>query len=150
MIIIIITWLKSFSSDSKYVDPRQNQINAIKIQEKEMEQKVHERYPQIKSLEIIYDTLTIDAIPNHPFFGFGTDYYQLEVRSKFNHMENSDIILSFDLENQTDLPNISNFGFLYPNFLFKDEEGHEYWTRYDEETLKLISGEELAKRTLSQ
>ncbi|MBF0780563.1 MULTISPECIES: hypothetical protein [unclassified Granulicatella] len=96
--------------------PKEKQLEYLKAHEQEMFEYVHKRFPKIESVQWDWSTLRVGGVSN----GLFITSYNLAIRGKFNHIEDTWIGIDFHLEKETDMPNIDKKGMNHDPSILKE------------------------------
>ena len=99
------------------LSPRAKQLAYLKKHEEEIKEFVKSQNPKIESVQMDWNSLTVEQIGNGTPQGGG---YNLSVKGSFNHIKDSDFTVDFPLENENAIPSIDLIGMLNPPSVLKN------------------------------
>ena len=100
-----------------FLSPRAKQLAYLKEHEEEIKEFVKSQNPKIESVQIDWNSLTVEQIGNGTPQGGG---YNLSVKESFNYIKDSDFTVDFPLENENTIPSIDLIGMLNPPSVLKN------------------------------
>ena len=100
-----------------FLSPRAKQLAYLKEHEEEIKEFVKSQNPKIESVQIDWNSLTVEQIGNGTPQGGG---YNLSVKGSFNYIKDSDFTGDFPLENENAIPSIDLIGMLNPPSVLKN------------------------------
>ena len=100
-----------------FLSPRAKQLAYLKEHEEEIKEFVKSQNPKIESVQMDWNTLTVEQIGNGTPQGGG---YNLSVKGSFNYIKDSDFTVDFPLENENAIPSIDLIGMLNPPSVLKN------------------------------
>ena len=106
------------------LSPRAKQLVYLKEHEEEIKKFVKSKNSKIESVQMDWNSLTVEQIGNGTPQGGG---YNLSVKGPFNYIKNSDFTVDFPLENENAIPSIDLIGMLNPPSVLKNGG----WDKYD-------------------
>ena len=90
-----------------FLSPRAKQLAYLKEHEEEIVKFVKSKNLKIESVQMDWNSLTVEQIGNGTPQGGG---YNLSVKGSFNHIKDSDFTIDFRLKNKNDVPSIDRIG----------------------------------------
>ncbi|MCP9082987.1 hypothetical protein [Streptococcus sp. CF10-1] len=99
------------------LSPRAKQLDYLKEHEEELVKFVKSKNSKIESVQMDWNSLTVEQIGNGTPQGGG---YNLSVKGSFNHIKDSDFTVDFPLENENAIPSIDLIGMLNPPSVLKN------------------------------
>ena len=108
-----------------FLSPRAKQLAYLKEHEEEIKDFVKSQNPKIESVQMDWNSLTVEQIGNGTPQGGG---YNLSVKGSFNHIKDSDFTIDFRLKNKNDVPSIDRIGMYSQPRVLKNGG----WDKYDE------------------
>ena len=99
------------------LSPRAKQLAYLKEHEEEIVKFVKSKNSKIESIQMDWNSLTVEQIGNGTPQGGG---YNLSVKGSFNHIKDSDFTVDFPLENENAIPSIDLIGMLNPPSVLKN------------------------------
>ncbi len=99
------------------LSPRAKQLAYLKKHEEEIKEFVKSQNPKIESVQMDWNSLTVEQIGNGTPQGGG---YNLSVKGAFNYIKDSDFTVDFPLENENAIPSIDLIGMLNPPSVLKN------------------------------
>ena len=99
------------------LSPRAKQLAYLKKHEEEIKEFVKSQNPKIESVQMDWNSLTVEQIGNGTPQGGG---YNLSVKVSFNYIKDSDFTVDFPLENENAIPSIDLIGMLNPPSVLKN------------------------------
>ena len=106
------------------LSPRAKQLAYLKKHEEEIKEFVKSQNSKIESVQMDWNSLTVEQIGNGTPQGGG---YNLSVKGSFNYIKDSDFTVDFPLENENAIPSIDLIGMLNPPSVLKNGG----WDKYD-------------------
>ena len=100
-----------------FLSPRAKQLAYLKKHEEEIKEFVKSQNPKIESVQMDWNSLTVEQIGNGTPQGGG---YNLSVKGSFNYIKDSDFTVDFPLENENAIPSIDLIGMLNPPSVLKN------------------------------
>ena len=100
-----------------FLSPRAKQLAYLKEHEEEIKEFVKSQNPKIESVQIDWNSLTVEQIGNGTPQGGG---YNLSVKGSFTYIKDSDFTVDFPLENENAIPSIDLIGMLNPPSVLKN------------------------------
>ena len=100
-----------------FLSPRARQLAYLKEHEEEIKEFVKSQNPKIESVQMDWNSLTVEQIGNGTPQGGG---YNLSVKGSFNYIKDSDFTVDFPLENENAIPSIDLIGMLNPPSVLKN------------------------------
>ena len=97
--------------------PKGKWLAYLKEHEEEIKEFVKSQNPKIESVQIDWNSLTVEQIGNGTPQGGG---YNLSVKGSFNYIKDSDFTVDFPLENENTIPSIDLIGMLNPPSVLKN------------------------------
>ena len=107
-----------------FLSPRAKQLAYLKEHEEEIKEFVKSQNPKVESVQMDWNSLTVEQIGNGTPQGGG---YNLSVKGSFNYIKDSDFTVDFPLENENAIPSIDLIGMLNPPRVLKNGG----WDKYD-------------------
>ena len=107
-----------------FLSPRAKQLAYLKEHEEEIVKFVKSKNSKIESVQMDWNSLTVEQIGNGTPQGGG---YNLSVKGSFNYIKDSDFTVDFPLENENAIPSIDLIGMLNPPSVLKNGG----WDKYD-------------------
>ena len=107
-----------------FLSPRAKQLAYLKEHEEEIVKFVKSKNSKIESVQMDWNSLTVEQIGNGTPQGGG---YNLSVKGSFNYIKNSAFTVDFPLENENAIPSIDLIGMLNPPSVLKNGG----WDKYD-------------------
>ena len=108
-----------------FLSPRAKQLAYLKEHEEEIVKFVKSKNSKIESIQMDWNSLTVEQIGNGTPQGGG---YNLSVKGSFNHIKDSDFTIDFRLKNKNDVPSIDRIGMYSQPRVLKNGG----WDKYDE------------------
>ena len=108
-----------------FLSPRAKQLAYLKEHEEEIVKVVKSKNLKIESVQMYWNSLTVEQIGNGTPQGGG---YNLSVKGSFNHIKDSDFTIDFRLKNKNDVPSIDRIGMYSQPRVLKNGG----WDKYDE------------------
>ena len=108
-----------------FLSPRAKQLAYLKEHEEEIKEFVKSQNAKIESVQIDWNSLTVEQIGNGTPQGGG---YNLSVKGSFNHIKDSDFTIDFRLKNKNDVPSTDRIGMYNQPRVLKNGG----WDKYDE------------------
>ena len=99
------------------LSPRAKQLAYLKEHEEEIKEFVKSLNPKVESVQIDWNSLTVEQIGNGTPQGGG---YNLSVKGSFNYIKDSDFTVDFPLENENAILSIDLIGMLNPPSVLKN------------------------------
>ena len=99
------------------LSPRAKQLAYLKKHEEEIKEFVKSQNPKIESVQMDWNSLTVEQIGNGTPQGGG---YNLSGKGAFNYIKDSDFTVDFPLENENAIPSIDLIGMLNPPSVLKN------------------------------
>ena len=93
----------SWRENTIFATSRDKQSAWLKEHEEEIVKWMHSTYPKVESVQFDWSTLEIVPVSNGVF----AESYNLSVKGKFNHLDNTFIIVDFRLDKPDDIPSMS-------------------------------------------
>ena len=93
----------SWRENTIFATARDKQLAWLKEYEEEIVEWIHSRYPKVESVQFDWSTLKVVPVSNGVF----AESYNLSVKGKFNHLDNTFIIVDFRLDKPDDIPSMS-------------------------------------------
>ena len=93
----------SWRENTIFATTRDKQSAWLKEHEEEIVKWMHSTYPKVESVQFDWSTLEVVPVSNGVF----AESYNLSVEGKFNHLENTFIIVDFRLDKPDDIPSMS-------------------------------------------
>ena len=106
------------------LSPRAKQMAYLKEHEEEIVKFVKSKNSKIESVQMDWNSLTVEQIGNGTPQGGG---YNLSVKGSFNYIKDSDFTVDFPLGNENAIPSIDLIGMLNPPSVLKNGG----WDKYD-------------------
>ena len=106
------------------LSPRAKQLDYLKEHEEEIVKFVKSKNSKIESVQMDWNSLTVEQIGNGTPQGGG---YNLSVKSSFNHIKDSDFTIDFRLKNKNDVLSIDRIGMYNQPRVLKNVG----WDKYD-------------------
>ena len=106
------------------LSPRAKQLDYLKEHEEEIVKFVKSKNSKIESVQMDWNSLTVEQIGNGTPQGRG---YNLSVKGSFNHIKDSDFTIDFRLKNKNDVPSIDRIGMYNQPRVLKNGG----WDKYD-------------------
>ena len=100
-----------------FLSPRAKQLAYLKEHEEEIVKFVKSKNSKIESVQMDWNSLTVEQIGNGTPQGGG---YNLSVKGSFNYIKDSDFTVDFPLENENAIPSIDLIGMLNPPSVLKN------------------------------
>ena len=100
-----------------FLSPRAKQLAYQKEHEEEIVKFVKSKNSKIESVQMDWNSLTVEQIGNGTPQGGG---YNLSVKGSFNYIKDSDFTVDFPLENENAIPSIDLIGMLNPPSVLKN------------------------------
>ena len=94
----------SWRENTIFATTRDKQSAWLKAHEEEIVKWMHSTYPKVESVQFDWSTLEVVPVSNGVF----AETYNLSVEGKFNHLDNTFIIVDFRLDKPDDIPSMSN------------------------------------------
>ena len=107
-----------------FLSPRAKQLAYLKEHEEEIKEFVKSQNPKIESVQMDWNSLTVEQIGNGTPQGGG---YNLSVKGSFNFIKDSDFTIDFRLKTKNDVPSIERIGMYNPPRVLKNGG----WDKYD-------------------
>ena len=107
-----------------FLSPRAKQLAYLKEHEEEIVKFVKSKNSKIESVQMDWNSLTVEQIGNGTPQGGG---YNLSVKSSFNHIKDSDFTIDFRLKNKNDVLSIDRIGMYNQPRVLKNVG----WDKYD-------------------
>ena len=107
-----------------FLSPRAKQLAYLKEHEEEIVKFVKSKNSKIESIQMDWNSLTVEQIGNGTPQGGG---YNLSVKGSFNHIQDSDFTIDFRLKNKNDVPSIDRIGMYNQPRVLKNGG----WDKYD-------------------
>ena len=108
----------------KYQSTKEKQLAYLKKHKKYIEDYIKSLNPKIESVQIDWNSMTVEQIGNGTPQGAG---FNLSLKGTFNHIKDSDFTIDFWLKKETDIPSIDLIGMLNPPSILKNGG----WDRYE-------------------
>ena len=108
-----------------FLSPRAKQVAYLKEHEEEIVKFVKSKNLKIESVQMDWNSLTVEQIGNGTPQGGG---YNLSVKGSFIHIKDSDFTIDFRLKNKNDVPSIDRIGMYSQPRVLKNGG----WDKYDE------------------
>ena len=108
----------------KYQSAEEKQLAYLKKHEEEIKEFVKSQNPKIESVQIDWNSMTVEQIGNGTPQGAG---FNLSLKGTFNHIKDSDFTIDFWLKKETDIPSIDLIGMLNPPSILKNGG----WDKYE-------------------
>ena len=93
----------SWRENTIFATARDKQSAWLKEHEEEIVKWMHSTYPKVESVQFDWSTLEVVPVSNGVF----AESYNLSVEGKFNHLDNTFIIVDFRLDKPDDIPSMS-------------------------------------------
>ena len=93
----------SWRENTIFATSRDKQSACLKEHEEEIVKWMHSTYPKVESVQFDWSTLEVVPVSNGVF----AELYNLSVKGKFNHLDNTFIIVDFRLDKPDDIPSMS-------------------------------------------
>ena len=93
----------SWRENTIFATTRDKQSAWLKEHEEEIVKWMHSTYPKVESVQFDWSTLKVVPVSNGVF----AESYNLSVKGKFNHLDNTFIIVDFRLDKPDDIPSMS-------------------------------------------
>ena len=93
----------SWRENTIFATTRDKQSAWLKEHEEEIVKWMHSTYPKVESVQFDWSTLEVVPVSNGVF----AESYNLSVKGKFNHLDNTFIIVDFRLDKPDDIPSMS-------------------------------------------
>lgn len=93
----------SWRENTIFATARDKQLAWLKEHEEQIVKWMHSTYPKVESVQFDWSTLKVDPVSN----GIFAEAYNLSVKGKFNHLDNTFIIVDFRLDKPDDIPSMS-------------------------------------------
>ena len=93
----------SWRENTIFATSRDKQSAWLKEHEEEIVRWMHSTYPKVESVQFDWSTLKVVPVSNGVF----AESYNLSVKGKFNHLDNTFIIVDFRLYKPDDIPSMS-------------------------------------------
>ena len=93
----------SWRENTIFATARDKQLAWLKEHEKQIIKWMHSTYPKVESVQFDWSTLEVVPVSNGVF----AESYNLSVKGKFNHLDNTFIIVDFRLDKPDDIPSMS-------------------------------------------
>ena len=93
----------SWRENTIFATARDKQSAWLKEHEEEIVKWMHSIYPKVESVQFDWSTLEIVPVSNGVF----AEAYNLSVEGKFNHLDNTFIVVDFRLDKPDDIPSMS-------------------------------------------
>lgn len=93
----------SWRENTIFATSRDKQSAWLKEHEEEIVKWMHSTYPKVESVQFDWSTLEIVPVSNGVF----AETYNLSVEGKFNHLDNTFIVVDFRLDKPDDIPSMS-------------------------------------------
>lgn len=93
----------SWRENTIFATARDKQSAWLKEHEEEIVKWMHSTYPKVESVQFDWSTLKVVPVSNGVF----AESYNLSVKGKFNHLDNTFIIVDFRLDKPDDIPSMS-------------------------------------------
>ena len=93
----------SWRENTIFATTRDKQSAWLKEHEEESVKWMYSTYPKVESVQFDWSTLEVVPVSNGVF----AESYNLSVEGKFNHLENTFIIVDFRLDKPDDIPSMS-------------------------------------------
>ena len=93
----------SWRENTIFATARDKQSAWLKAHEEEIVKWMHSTYPKVESVQFDWSTLKVVPVSNGVF----AESYNLSVKGKFNHLDNTFIIVDFRLDKPDDIPSMS-------------------------------------------
>ena len=93
----------SWRENTIFATSRDKQSAWLKEHEEEIVKWMHSTYPKVESVQFDWSTLEVVPVSNGVF----AELYNLSVKGKFNHLDNTFIIVDFRLDKPDDIPSMS-------------------------------------------
>ena len=93
----------SWRENKIFATTRDKQSAWLKEHEEEIVKWMHSTYPKVESVQFDWSTLEVVPVSNGVF----AESYNLSVKGKFNHLDNTFIIVDFRLDKPDDIPSMS-------------------------------------------
>ena len=106
------------------LSPRAKQLAYLKEHEEEIVKFVKSKNSKIESVQMDWNSLTVEQIGNGTPQGGG---YNLSVKGSFDHIKDSDFTVDFPLENENAIPSIDLIGMLNPPNVLKNGK----WDKFE-------------------
>ena len=107
-----------------FLSPRAKQLAYLKEHEEEIVKFVKSKNSKIESIQMDWNSLTVEQIGNGTPQGGG---YNLSGQGSFNHIKDSDFTIDFRLKNKNDVPSIDRIGMYNQPRVLKNGG----WDKYD-------------------
>ena len=111
-------------AQQKYQSTEEKQLAYLKKHKKYIEDYIKSLNPKIESVQIDWNSMTVEQIGNGTPQGAG---FNLSLKGTFNHIKDSDFTIDFWLKKETDIPSIDLIGMLNPPSILKNGG----WDRYE-------------------
>lgn len=92
-----------WKANTIFASTRDKQLAWLKEHEEEIVKWMHSTYPKVESVQFDWSTLEIVPVSNGVF----AEAYNLSVEGKFNHLDNTFIVVDFRLDKPDDIPSMS-------------------------------------------
>ena len=106
------------------LSPRAKQLAYLKEHEEEIVKFVKSKNSKIESVQMDWNSLTVEQIGNGTPQGGG---YNLSVKGSFDHIKDSDFTVDFPLENENAISSIDLIGMLNPPNVLKNGK----WDKFE-------------------
>lgn len=93
----------SWRENTIFATARDKQLAWLKEHEEEIVKWMHSTYSKVESVQFDWSTLKVVPVSNGVF----AESYNLSVKGKFNHLDNTFIIVDFRLDKPDDVPSMS-------------------------------------------
>ena len=93
----------SWRENTIFATSRDKQSAWLKEHEEEIVRWMHSTYPKVESVQFDWSTLKVVPVSNGVF----AESYNLSVKGKFNHLDNTFIVVDFRLDKPDDIPSMS-------------------------------------------
>ena len=93
----------SWRENTIFATSRDKQSAWLKEHEEEIVKWMHSTYPKVESVQFDWSTLKVVPVSNGVF----AESYNLSVKGKFNHLDNTFIVVDFRLDKPDDIPSMS-------------------------------------------
>ena len=107
-----------------FLSPRAKQLAYLKEHEEEIVKFVKSKNSKIESVQMDWNSLTVEQIGNGTPQGGG---YNLSVKGSFNYIKDSDFTIDFRLKNKNDVLSIDRIGMYNQPRVLKNVG----WDKYD-------------------
>ena len=106
----------SWRENTIFATARDKQSAWVKAHEEEIVKWMHSTYPKVESVQFDWSTLKVVPVSNGVF----AESYNHSVKGKFNHLDNTFIIVDFRLGKPDDIPSMSKIRMNHEPLIEKD------------------------------